>query len=186
MENAPKGVRFEQTENGFRLRASCLSFSNTVMRVGLAGVVSSLPFVLWWDLIRGLWTYEGANFWFACAFLAVWAAAIAYADLVALMSLFGEIRITQAGRQGEIFTGIGPLGWTHRFSWDEFQDVSELETQLGDSGRKSTARYLVLNAPSKRYRFGWPLPVDGRAFIVTALRKHVFAINASTANRFSV
>jgi hypothetical protein len=84
MEKPPQGVRFEPTYDGFFLRASCLSFTDTVMRVVLAGVVSSLPFKLWWDLIRDFWTYEGASFWFTCLFLSVWAAAIAYADWIAL------------------------------------------------------------------------------------------------------
>src|SRR5690242_5502373 len=104
MEKPRQGVRFEPTHDGFFLRASCLSFTDTVMRVVLAGVVSSLPFKLWWDLIRDFWTYEGASFWFTCLFLAVWAAAIAYADWIALVSLFGEVRIRKTGGQGEIFT----------------------------------------------------------------------------------
>jgi hypothetical protein len=70
MQQPPGGVRFEETADGFRLRASCRDFVNTVMRVGLAGAVSSLPFVLWWDLIRGVWTDEGPSFWFTSLFLA--------------------------------------------------------------------------------------------------------------------
>jgi hypothetical protein len=135
--------------------------------LGLAGVLSSLPFVLWWDLIRGVWTDQRASFWTTLAFLAVWAAAIGYADAVALVSLFGEIRITKAGDDGAIFTGIGKLGWTHRFRWSQFQGVSDMESLVDANGRTAVTRYIVLIAPSKRYKFGWQLPDDRRAYEYT-------------------
>jgi hypothetical protein len=174
MDKAPAGVWFEPSGDGFRLRASCRSFVDTVMRVGLAAAVSSLPFVLWWDLIRGVWTDEGFSFWMTCAFLAMWSAAIFYTDWTALVSLFGEVRISKGGDRGEIFTGIGKLGWTHRFCWSDFQGVSGMKTQVDTGRRKSTVRYVVLNAPPKRYKFGWQLPADRQAFIEAALREHVF------------
>jgi hypothetical protein len=176
MEKPPQGVRFEPTHDGFFLRASCLSFTDTVMRVVLAGVVSSLPFKLWWDLIRDFWTYEGASFWFTCLFLAVWAAAIAYADWIALVSLFGEVRISKTGGRGEIFTGIGRLGWTRRVAWDAFEGVRELETQSESNGHTSVTRYVALDSPSGHFRFGWQLPEDRRRFIVAALRENVFRV----------
>ena len=73
-------------------------------------MIGSLPFVLWWDLIRGVWTDTGFSFWLTCGFLAIWAAAFVYTAVLALMPLFGEIRIMKAGDRGEIFTGIGKLG----------------------------------------------------------------------------
>jgi hypothetical protein len=174
MNEVPSGVVFEPSADGFRLRASCLDFTNAVMRVGLGGVVSSLPFVLWWDLIRGFWTYEGMNFWFTFLFLSIWAAAIAYADWIALMALFGAIRITKAGDQAEVFTGIGKFGWTHRFRWSEFQDVSELETQSDANGRKARTHSVLLQGASKNYKFGWQLPLDRQLFVVQVLREHVY------------
>lgn len=174
MDQAPSGVVFEPTQDGFRLRASCLDFTNTVMRVGLAGVVSSLPFVLWWDLIRGVWTDQGMSFWFTCSFLLIWAAAIGCADWIALMALFGSIRITKVGDQAEVFTGIGKLGLTHRFRWSEFHDVSELETQTDANRRKATTRYVLLQGASKNYKFAWQLPVDRQLFVVQVLRAYVY------------
>jgi hypothetical protein len=175
MDQAPSGVVFEPTQDGFRLRASCLDFTNAVMRVGLAGVVSSLPFVLWWSLIRGVWTDQGMSFWFTCCFLLIWAVAIGYADWIALMSLFGSVRISKAGDQAEVFTGIGKLGWTHRFRWSDFLDVSERETQTDANGRNATTRYVLLQGDSNNYKFGWQLPVDRQLFVVQVLRAHVYA-----------
>ena len=179
MEKPPQGVRFEPTQDGFLLRASCRSFTDTVMRVGLAGVVSVLPFKLWWDLIRDFWTYEGSNFWFVSIFLGVWAAAIAYADWIALMSLCGEIRIKKTGCVGEIFAGIGKVGWTRRLSWDDFDGVSEIESQSASNGHTSITRYIVLHSQTKRFKFGWQLPEDRRMLVVAALREYAFGAGAA-------
>jgi hypothetical protein len=164
MNTVPGGVWFKQTPNGFLLRALCISFAESVQRVVLAVVVSSLPFVLWWELIRDLWTYEGLNFWFTLFFLAVWTAGIGYADILALMALFGEIRITKNNDQGEIFTGIGKVGLTHRFTWSEFQGLRRTDSCLN----------IELISPTKSYIFGWQLPDLRQSFIVTTLREHVY------------
>jgi hypothetical protein len=174
MDGSADGVWIEQHPGGFRLRASCLDFSNAVVRVGLAGVVSCLPFVLWWDLIRGVWSDSGISFWTTLVFLSIWAAAIAYTDAIALVSVFGEIRIVKDGDAGEIFTGIGKLGRTHRFRWSEFQGSSEMESQFDANGRTARTRYIVLAGPSRRYKFAWLLPDDRRDFVAAALRDHAF------------
>jgi hypothetical protein len=109
-------------------------------------------------------------------FLSVWAAAIAYADWIALVSLFGEVRIRKTGGSGEIFTGIGRFGWTRRVAWDAFDGVRELETQSESNGHTSVTRYVALDSPSRHYRFGWQLPEDRRRFIVAALRENVFGV----------
>jgi hypothetical protein len=173
----PSGVHFEQTPTGFLIRASCLSFTDTVMRVGLAAVVSSLPFVLWWDLIRDVWSSEGMNFWFTLGFLAIWAAAIAYADWIALMSIFGQVRITKDGDRGEVFAGIGAIGRRHRFNWSDFRNIAEVETERTSSkGQTSRTHNIYLTGPSKSYKFGWQVPLDRQLFIVETVRKLVFEV----------
>ena len=176
MTNAHDGASVTATADGFELRVSCVSIEDAVLRVGLAGCLSSLPFVLWWDLIRDLGSDSGLSFWVTCAFLGAWFAAIVYAWIVGLMTLFGEVHITKSGDQGQIFTGIGKLGWTHHFRWSEWTGVTT--TVVSSSvGRRSVKRpYLVLEAPSKRYRFGSYVPEREQAFIVEQLRKHVFAV----------
>ena len=166
---------FEPTADGFHLRASCRSLVDAVLRLGLASAVSTLPYVLWWDLIRDVWADQGASFWVTCAFLSTWAAAILYAWQLGLMSLLGEVRITKSGDRGEVFTGIGRLGWTHRLRWSEWHSVSEIVVHAHAGRRKGVKRYVVLGAPAKRYRFGSLVPAERQAFIVAVLREHVFA-----------
>jgi hypothetical protein len=177
VENEPNGVRFELTANGFQMRASYRSFTNIVFRVGFAAVLSSLPYVLWWDLILGVWYEEGPGFWITIAFLAVWAAAIAYVDILALLALAGEVRITKENDQGKIFNGIGKLGWTRSFRWSDFNGLSLVSEQKSADGRSFRSGGILLSAPAKSYKFGWLLPEERRSFITAMLQKHVFNVN---------
>ena len=174
MEKLPDGVWFERTADGFRLRAPCRSFTDTVTRVGLAAVVSWIPFKLWWDLIRNFWSDQGLSFWLTAGFLTIWGAAIVYVDTIALVSLFGAVRVARRGDSGEIFTGIGKLGWTHRLTWSDFDGASGVTVQLDSDRPSSKSRYVVLRGPAKRYKFGWQLPLERQGAIIAALNEHVF------------
>ena len=173
MDDVPYGAWFDPTAEGFRLRALCRSFESVVMRVGLAGVLTSLPYVLWWDLIRGVWYEEGPGFWLTIGFLSIWAAAIIYVDAIALLTLFGEIRITRENDQGEIFIGIKNVGWRRRFSWSDYHDASVVKSRSSRSG--GITSYLALHAPSKLYKFGWMVPEERQQFLVSMLQQHAFA-----------
>ena len=122
-----------------------------------------LPFKLWGDLIRGVWTDEGLSLWLTCAFLAIWACAVLYVGATAAVGLFGEIRIAKDGDRGGIFTGIGRAGWTHRLEWSEFDGVSERDVDSVSSGSSThTSHYVGLNGPGKRYKFGSELTKNNR------------------------
>jgi hypothetical protein len=175
-DRTPDGVRFEWTPGGFLLRASCRSTVGAVLRVGFAGLLAVLPFRLWGDLIRGLPTDQGMSFWLTGAFLAIWAGAILYIVATAAFELLGEIRIAKTGDRGEIFTGIGTLGWTHRLRWRDFDGVSDRAVAAVSSGKFSNTTHSVsLNATLKPYRFGSALTAQQREFAIAFLRQHVFA-----------
>ena len=175
MPKPPDGASFTATPDGFDLRVSCAAFDDAVLRVGFAACLTSLPFVLWWDLIRNLWDDSGLSFWLTFAFLGIWAAAIAYAWTIGLMTALGEVRILKSGDQGWIFTGIGKLGLTHTLRWSDWSGAAEAVVS-SSVGRRTVKRpYVALEAPSKRYRFGSYVPEEGQAFIVAQLRRHVFA-----------
>jgi len=173
MPKPPDGARFEPTPDGFLLRVSCRSIVDAVLRVGFAACLSSLPFVLWWDLIRDVWSDTGLSFWLTCFFLGTWAAAIVYAWIVGLMTLLGEVRITKSGDQGRIFTGIGTLGWTHTLRWSDWKSVTRLTVSSSTGRRSRKTYYALLEGPSKRYRFGSYVPEESQAFIIEKLREHV-------------
>ena len=167
-------ISFEKTAEGFRLRASCRSFEGGLYRTVFAGALCWIPFQLWWDLILGVWDYEGISFWATVLFLGVWAVGSMYAVDLALMALFGEVRITRRGDLGEIFVGIGPAGWTRHIRWSEFQRAGMIEVRLaGRGGHKK--HYVVIEGPAKRIKFGWLLPEEQQAAVAAAIEREVFA-----------
>jgi hypothetical protein len=116
------------------------------------------------------------SFWLTGAFLAIWAGAILYIVATAAFELLGEIRIAKTGDRGEIFTGIGTLGWTHRLRWRDFDGVSDRAVAAVSSGKFSNTTHSVsLNATLKPYRFGSALTAQQREFAIAFLRQHVFA-----------
>ena len=179
-ETTADGVRLEWTPGGFILRASCGSLVTGAPWAAFAVILIVIPFKLWGDLIRGVWTAEGATFWLTSAFLAIWAAAVLYVCATAAVGLFGEIRITKDGDRGEIFTGIAKAGRTHRLQWSEFAGIAERDEASASSGRYShITRYVELNGSSKRYKFGSELTEPQQAFVMGFLREHVFGSDAA-------
>jgi hypothetical protein len=82
-----------------------------------------------------------------------------------------EVRITNG--KGQVFTGIGPLGWRRRFDGAEVEAV-RLENQQwrdsdGDRRRKS---FVLLNLRNGRtIKFGSMLTEERRRFMAAALRQ---------------
>jgi hypothetical protein len=182
-EKTPDGVRFEWMPGGFLLRVSCGSLIAGAPWAVFAGTIAALPFILWGDLIRGVWTDQGMSFWLTSTFLAIWAGVVLYVVATAAVGLFGEIRIAQDGDGGRIFTGIGRVGWTHHLLWSEFSGVAERDVDSPSSGRGShTSRFVGLNGPSKRYKFGSALTDQQRVFVIAFLRRHVFGSSGMPAS----
>ena len=99
------------------------------------------------------------------------------------VAIFGEIRIAKAGDRGEIFTGIGRAGWTHRLLWSEFYRRKRPERLSSGSSATSsqTTHYVGLNGKSKNYQFGSELSAERQEFVIAFLREHVFGIPPTTA-----
>jgi hypothetical protein len=173
-EKTPDRIGVEFKPGGFLLRASCRDIVTGLVWTVFVGVLAVLPFILWGDLIRGVWTDEGFS-WGPAAFLAVWAGAVLYVAGMGVVSSFGEIRIAKSGDSGEIFTGIGRLGRTHRLLWSDFSGVGDIDLATYPSGRFSpTTHYVGLNGTSKEYKFGSELSGQQQAFVIAFLRDHVF------------
>ncbi len=181
-EKTPDGATVEWTPEGFLLRIPFRSVAGALVWAIFAGVLCVLPFRLWGDLIRGVWTDEGVSFRTTIAFLAVWAGAALYVAAMGAVAAFGEIRISKVGDSGEIFTGIGKAGWTRRLRWSEFYGASDREASSGSSGPSiHTTHYVGLNGTSKNYKFGSELSAEQRAFVIEFLREHVFGVREAAA-----
>jgi hypothetical protein len=85
---------------------------------------------------------------------------------IALMSICGKVEVRLRHRQGTIFTGIGPIGWTRRFNLDEVETIEET-TRQSSRGRSRTG--ITLRGKSS-LTFGTGLSEARRWFLLNVLR----------------
>ena len=171
----PEGVTIERTPVGFLLHATCRSFAGGLVGIGFALLLCVIPFVVFGDLIRGIWQAEGVSFWLGSAFLVAWAGGAVYALATGSIGAFGEVRITKAGDSGEIFTGIGGAGWKHRVQWSDFHGAGDRAVASASNRRfGNTTHYIGLNGTANSYKFGAELDEEKRAFVIAFLRENVF------------
>jgi len=177
-KSMPEGVSYESRPDGFELRASCRSLFVGLLFLVLAGALGAIPFFVWRDMIQGVWTheYQGATFWMASAFLSAWTGGVLYAASMGAIGLFGEIRIAKTGDSGEVFTGIGWVGRTHRVLWSDYYGAGDREVGSASLRSTHTTHYVGLNGRTKGYRFGSELNAAQQAFVIAFLRKQVFGL----------
>lgn len=83
-----------------------------------------------------------------------------------LMLVVGRVEIRLEPGRGEVFSGIGPIGWRRAFDPGEVHHVRE---EIG--GRRGTYRVFVLEG-KERLRFGGLLLNDQRRyFVLQALKR---------------
>jgi hypothetical protein len=113
-KKTPDGVTIEWTPVGFLLSAANRSAIGGLVWLIFVGVLCAIPFVVFPDLLRSLFDAEGLSLWLGIAFLAAWTGGSLYTLATGAVTNFGGIRISRTGDDGEIFTGIGSIGRTHR------------------------------------------------------------------------
>mgnify|MGYP001592384280 len=79
------------------------------------------------------------------------------------MTVFGKAELTLTKQGVRIFSGIGFLGKSKKFTWDEISSIKEGHTY----GRKSTQTQLSLQG-RRRLTFGVYLNSTRRFFIMNA------------------
>ena len=84
---------------------------------------------------------------------------------IGLMTVFGKTELTLTKQGGKIFTGIGAIGKSKKFTWDEITSIQEDHTY----GKKSTQTQLSLQG-TRRLTFGVFLNSARRYFIMSAFR----------------
>lgn len=82
-----------------------------------------------------------------------------------------EVRIHHA--QGEVFTGIGLLGWRRHFNPQTVKEVrTENQNWRDKHGRARHKTHIIIEPlTGKRIKFGSALRKDRRDFVVAAIRK---------------
>lgn len=84
---------------------------------------------------------------------------------ITLMAVFGKVEVALRGDDGEIFTGIGNIGWRRRFQVSEFTNVRELEWSTRNGNRGGIAL-----EGARRLVFGTTIPTERRYFVAQSLR----------------
>lgn len=86
---------------------------------------------------------------------------------LALMAIWGKVEVRLRDRRGEIFTGIGSIGWKRPVDLAEVTRISEerfaRRRSQAESGR-------ILLEGKTRLRFGSTLTEPRRLFVINALR----------------
>ncbi len=83
------------------------------------------------------------------------------------MALAGKVELRLRGAKGEVFTGVGSLGWTRRFDLAEIERITEEPTIRSHPGGHG---WTILLAGRERLRFGSGLNENRRRFLLGALR----------------
>jgi len=86
---------------------------------------------------------------------------------ITLMAIWGKVEITLDTLGGHVFTGIGTIGRSKRFAWDEVTTVRE--SGSGRSYPGSQGSIIVLEG-KRRISFGLGVKDDRRYYLLRALK----------------
>jgi hypothetical protein len=97
---------------------------------------------------------------------------------LALMAIWGKVEVTVDKNRGKIFTGIGTIGRSSTFEWDDIASVKEKESAQYKS--RNTTTNIVLEG-KKRISFGTGLNSSRQYYVFRTLKE----IHSKVKNRKS-
>jgi hypothetical protein len=164
MSHPPGGTWLRQMGGGFEVGATTRSALAFFM----------VPFVLVWSGgslggIYGTQIVKGALDWKLCLFGLPFLIGSLFLIPFALMSVCGKIAVRREGDRGEVFTGIGRIGWTRRFRWSEVKAVRRSLTKWQQN--KRNVPLIEIELGTKSLRFGSQLSSQRREFLLRALKQ---------------
>ena len=87
---------------------------------------------------------------------------------IMLMVVIGKVTVCVDGFDCVIFTGVGSIGWSRRFQWNDVNRVEEIATSFQSPG--NSGRMLALEGKT-RFTFGSMLNQGRRYFFLQVLRR---------------
>jgi hypothetical protein len=163
-EDPPAGAWLERTFDGFRVGGSTRSIAALVyvpfFLIWTGGVVGGIygPLLRGEDMRTDL-LLVGIPFVFGSVMLGI----------LSLKLTLGRMDFIVDRGEGRIFTGVGPIGTTRRFRWDEVDMVREELNMETRSTQPLGSHFLVIEG-AKRIRFGIHLDDMRRKFVFRALK----------------
>lgn len=100
--------------------------------------------------------------------------AIGLALIAAFLScLGGRTEVHLRDWQGELFTGVGPIGWRKRFKTETVKDVriDDKRWRDRDGDQRRNTHIVIEMAEGKPIKFGSGLSTERRQFVAAAVRK---------------
>lgn len=97
-----------------------------------------------------------------------------------LMTIFGKIELTFNQQGGKVFTGIGKLGFTKNFEWQNIDRIIEADSKLRYPGKQGSQGKMIVFEGKKRLSFGTGLKDEREYYLLQALRK----IHSEIKNNF--
>ncbi len=91
---------------------------------------------------------------------------------ITLMAICGKSEVRLRGQRGEVFVGIGSIGWKRRFDFADVDAVVESMSSTRYPGRDHNGGVIELNGKST-LRFGSNLSEARRYFILHSLRTYM-------------
>lgn len=95
--------------------------------------------------------------------------------VITLMKIAGKVELTLNKQGGSVFTGLGDVGVTRDFNWDEISAVSEKETFFGREGKRA---FVIIFEGKKRVAFGLGLDASKRYYLLRSIQKFMEIVNA--------
>ena len=86
---------------------------------------------------------------------------------IALMTIWGKVEITLDNNVGKIFTGVGKIGFSKSFTWDEISTIREKESDIKYTGSQN--RSIQLEG-KRRISFGNGVSENRRYYLLRALK----------------
>jgi hypothetical protein len=85
------------------------------------------------------------------------------------MTVCGKVVLSVRGDDGEIFTGVGTIGWRRRFAWSQVRRITErISSGPASNWNKMT---ICLEGPAKWIQFASLVKDDRRAFMAHLARR---------------
>lgn len=161
-----KGTWLQEKGRNFEVGATTRSWS----------ALFFIPFTLFWAgglmiMIYGAWVakgrFEGKHFLFILPFLL----GTSLLALTCLMTTLGQVVVRVKNQQGEVFTGVGPVGWRRRFRLGEVGNVRFGTANWKVNGQ--LVRQLWLETSGKTLKFASGVSQERQEFLLATLRRQL-------------
>lgn len=162
LNQPPKGAWFRRTPGGFEVGSTTRS----------AAALFLVPFMCVWSgaslggiygsqIMKG--KFELGQSLFGIPFLL---GTLLFGS-IAVMAVVGKIVVRVDGKNGEVFTGVGPIGWRRKFQRDDVTGVRRSQRR----GSKGQVSDQITIEGRKTINFGAGMKTERMTFMLAALRQ---------------